>query len=80
MGWRLIHFYVNIIIGGDQLCSEMEVLELHNVTKSFVPKFDVKGDQDCSQTDEELPSKVLMHACEACIACPNRKYLPRITA
>jgi hypothetical protein len=38
----------------------MEVLESQNVIKSFVPKLDVKGDQDYSQTDEKLSSKVDM--------------------
>ncbi len=63
----LYHNYYNNIINteGDQLCSEMEVLESQNVIKSFVPKLDVKGDQDYSQTDGKLSSKVdrrSMHA------------------
>ena len=33
----------------------MDVLESHDVTKSFVPKLDVKSDQDNSQ---EISSKV----------------------
>ena len=49
---------LNIITEGDQHRNEADVLESHNVIKSFVPKLDVKSDQNYSQTNEELSSKV----------------------
>ena len=57
-----LHVITHYAITGDagEVCSE-EVLESHNVTKSFVPKlspskFDTKGDQD--RPDKQHPDKV----------------------
>ena len=60
-----MHSYANIITDSeeDQLCNEVKVLESHNVTKSLVPKL---SDQDNSQTDDELSSKVDMYRHTEC--------------
>ena len=60
-----LHVITHYATTGDaagEVCSE-EVLESHNVTKSFVPKllsskFGTKGDQD--RPDEQHPPKVCM--------------------
>ena len=49
-----MHSYAHIITG-NELGNNMDVLESRDVTKLFVPKLDVKSDQDNSQ---ELSSKV----------------------